>query len=107
VITPGAPRLCELAGLDRALATADLVITGEGRFDETSLTGKVTGTVLAAAAARNVRAALVAGQLGCEPPVTQPPVTAVALAELAGGTPQALADPRRWLRQAAYRLAGG
>src|SRR5581483_5124959 len=25
VITPGAPRLCELAGLDRALATADLV----------------------------------------------------------------------------------
>jgi glycerate kinase len=102
VITPGAPRLCELAGLDRALATADLVITGEGRFDETSLTGKVTGTVLAAAAARNVRAALVAGQLGCEPPVT-----AVALAGLAGGTPQARTDPQRWLRQAAYQLAGG
>jgi len=102
VITPGAPRLCELAGLDRALATADLVITGEGRFDETSLTGKVTGTVLAAAAARGVAAALVAGQI-----TAGPPVTAVALAGLAGGARQPIASPRRWLREAAGRLADG
>jgi glycerate 2-kinase len=100
VITPGAPRLAELAGLDQALATADLVITGEGRFDETSLAGKVTGTVLAAAAARGVAAALVAGQI-----TGDPPVTAVALAGLAGGARQSTAAPRRWLREAASRLA--
>jgi glycerate 2-kinase len=107
VITPGAPRLCELAGLDRALAAADLVITGEGRFDETSLAGKVTGTVLAAAAARGVPAALVAGQIAAGPgwPGRRPPVTAVALDSLAGGTERPLADPRRWLHAAAGQLA--
>jgi glycerate kinase len=101
-ITPGAPRLAELSGLGPALATADLVITGEGGYDQTSLAGKVTGTVLAAAAARGIPAALVAGQL-----TGQPPVTAVALADLAGGTGQALADPPRWLRAAAGELASG
>jgi glycerate kinase len=100
VITPGAPRLCELAGLDRALATAGLVITGEGTYDETSLTGKVTGTVLAAAAARGVPAALVAGQLACPPAVP-----AIALAGLAGGVSQSLADPLRWLHAAGGLLA--
>jgi glycerate kinase len=101
VITPGAPRLGELAGLRRALAAADLVITGEGRYDETSPTGKVTGTVLAAAAARGVPAVLVAGQVTFEPPVP-----AVTLAGLAGGVQQALADPQRWLHQAGHWLAG-
>ena len=63
VLTPGAAELCRLAGLDRALAGADLVITGEGRFDETSLTGKTCGTVIAAAAAAGVPVAVVAGQV--------------------------------------------
>ena len=68
LIGPGAAELGRLAGLDRALAGADLVITGEGRFDETSLTGKVAGTVIAAAAAAGVPAALVAGQVAAAPP---------------------------------------
>src|SRR5262249_46295921 len=38
VLTPGAAELGRHAGLDRILADADLVITGEGRFDATSLT---------------------------------------------------------------------
>jgi glycerate 2-kinase len=63
VLTPGAAELCRLAGLDQALAGADLVITGEGRFDETSLTGKTCGTVIAAAAAAGVPVAVVAGQV--------------------------------------------
>jgi glycerate kinase len=44
-----------LAGLDRALADADLVITGEGWFDETSLTGKTCGTVITVGAAAGCR----------------------------------------------------
>src|SRR5262249_53886252 len=60
-ITPGAAELCRIVGLDRQLARADLVITGEGGYAATSGDGKVTGTVLAAAARAAVPAALVAG----------------------------------------------
>lgn len=102
VITQGAPHLCMLAGLDRGMAGADLVITGEGAFDATSLTGKVTGTVLAAAAAAGLPTALVAGQLADQPP---PGTDAVALAALAGSAAAALAEPRRWLEAAGQQLA--
>jgi glycerate 2-kinase len=102
-ITPGALELSQVAGLGRALDGAALVITGEGRYDQTSGTGKVAGTVFAAAAAAGVPAALVAGQLAADPP---PGVrAAVALASLADGAAQALADPARWLRLAGKRLA--
>ncbi len=102
-IGPGAVQLSRLAGLDQALAGAGLVITGEGRYDETSGTGKVAGTVFAAAAAAGVPAALVAGQVAAGPP---PAVAwAVGLADLAGGAGPALADPGRWLRQAGQELA--
>jgi len=101
-LTPGAPELSRLAGLDRALAGADLVITGEGRFDATSLTGKTSGTVLAAAAAAGVPVALVVGQMSGAAPGT---ALIATLADLAGGTTAALASPRRWLRLAGRRLA--
>jgi glycerate 2-kinase len=102
-IGPGAAQLSRLAGLDQALAGAALVITGEGRYDDTSGTGKVAGTVFTAAAAAGVPAALVAGQLAASPPTA---VTwAVGLADLAGGPGPALADPGRWLRQAGQELA--
>ncbi|MBL7518979.1 glycerate kinase, partial [Frankia sp. CNm7] len=48
---------------------------------------------------------LVAGQLGARPPAQVR--ASVALADLAGGVPAALADPRRWLTAAAARLASG
>jgi len=112
VLTPGAAELGRLAGLDRELTGADLVITGEGRFDETSLTGKTCGTVIAAAGAAGVPVAVVAGQASDgvsarEPGLDGVPgLTAVlTLAGLAGGTAGALASPRRWLRRAAGRLA--
>jgi glycerate 2-kinase len=117
-LTPGAAELCRLAGLDQALAGADLVITGEGRFDETSLTGKTCGTVLAAAAAAGVPVAVVAGQVSDAlarpgpgpadagvPGGIPVPVAVVTLAGLAGGTAGALARPRRRLREAGGLLA--
>jgi len=105
-LVPGAPELCRLAGLDRALAAADLVITGEGRFDETSLTGKACGTVLAAAAAAGVPVAVAAGQTSGALLSGGPPAEAViTLAGLAGGPAPALARPLRWLRRAGQRLA--
>jgi glycerate kinase len=103
-LTPGAAELSRLAGLDRALAGADLVITGEGRFDATSLTGKICGTVLAAAAVAGVPVALVAGQIsGTQPGIAR----TISLAALAGGTAAAQASPRRWLRLAGRQLARG
>lgn len=51
-------------GLDDALASADLVVTGEGRLDTTSLAGKVVGGVLDWATGEGVgHLAVVAGQV--------------------------------------------
>src|SRR5262249_4211284 len=105
VLAPGAAELSRLAGLDRALAEADLVITGEGRFDATSLAGKTCGTGITAAAAAGVPAALVAGQMSEQPHGIPALAAVVTLAALAGGTDEALAAPRHWLRRAAQRLA--
>ncbi|WBB76641.1 glycerate kinase [Micromonospora sp. WMMD1128] len=102
-IVPGAAAVAELAGLPEALAGADLVVTGEGRFDETSLRGKVVGALLDTAAAAGVPVQVVAGQLGAAPP--EPVTAAVSLVELAGSTASALAEPGRWLREAGGRLA--
>jgi len=65
--------------LDAQLAGVDLVVTGEGRLDETSFTGKVVGRVLARAAAAGVEALVVAGDVA-----VKPPVQAVSLVEHCG-----------------------
>jgi glycerate kinase len=51
------------SGLQDAIAGADLVITGEGCLDHTSLQGKVVGGVLALASAASVPCAVIAGQV--------------------------------------------
>jgi glycerate kinase len=84
------------------MTQADLVITGEGRYDLTSLTGKAAGTVIAAASAAGVPAALVTGTLAGPPPAVAAVVTLTALA---GGTGPALARPGHWLHQAGRQLA--
>jgi glycerate kinase len=57
----------ELTGLDAALATADLVITGEGSFDHQSLRGKVVAGVAEAASRRGVPCVVVAGRVAVDP----------------------------------------
>jgi glycerate kinase len=99
-IEPGARTIAEVTGLEHAIRDADVVITGEGRFDETSLTGKVVGTVLAMADQINVRAIVIAGQVS-----GSTGVEAVSLSELAGGAEPAMADPGRWLEVAGTRAA--
>jgi len=95
-IHPGAPYLADLAGLPAALQDADLVISGEGRFDQTSLGGKVVGYVLAQAAAYGVETMIIAGQVAHR--IDQ--VAAIGLTDLAGSAEAALADPMRWLHLA-------
>lgn len=56
----GAPWVLHRLGFADALSRADLVLTGEGAFDGTSLAGKLTGHVLARARTAGASAALVA-----------------------------------------------
>lgn len=57
----GALELMALSEFDQELASADLVITGEGSFDDQSAAGKVPSAVIAAAVARGIPVAVVCG----------------------------------------------
>ena len=99
-IRSGFEFLAELTQLREAIAVSDLVITGEGRFDEQSLQGKVVGQILDIAVAAGTEAAVIAGQIA-------EPLTCwhVSLAELAGTTNQAQRNPVPHLREAGARAA--
>ena len=86
-LVPGFDLVASRLGLDERLAEADLVVTGEGRVDETSFTGKVVGQVLARATAARVDALVVAGEVA-----TERPVEAISLVARYGPE-RALAEP--------------
>ena len=98
----GASLVARAVGLDDAIAGADLVITGEGRFDGQSEAGKAPTVVAALARDAGVPAALVAGAITAEP---RGFAVSVALADLAGGGAAAMAEPHRWLEAAGAKLA--
>lgn len=60
----GVESVARIVNLSGKLAGADLVITGEGRFDEQSLRGKVISGVAGYAAAMDVPVVVLAGQIG-------------------------------------------
>ena len=98
-LVPGAAAIAELIGLPAALRGAELVLTAEGRFDRTSLTGKACGYVLQSA--RQCPVYVVAGSV--EDAVAS--ASTLSLTELAGSTDAAIAEPSRWLAEAAAVLA--
>ena len=100
-LLPGAEWVANAVGLPKALSGADLVITGEGRYDDTSLRGKVVGTVRAMATRAGVPVAVVAGSAAA----VLPAAPIVTLTELAGSPEEAMTDPARWLAEAGRRLA--
>lgn len=59
----GIETILEATGFCGELDGADWVLTGEGSFDDQSLSGKVVSGVLAAARRRNVRVAVLAGRV--------------------------------------------
>ncbi|WP_395307076.1 glycerate kinase [Mycobacterium sp. AMU20-3851] len=96
----GSERIASITGLKDQLAQADLLLTGEGRFDGTSWTGKLVGHLLGAAESAGVPAVVVAGQVSAGAGVPT-----VSLTELAGSPDAAMADPRRWLYAAGSAAA--
>ena len=101
-LASGATTIADAVGLDAALASADLVIVGEGRFDAQTESGKAPAVVAARAAAAGVPVALVAGAIAAS---TEGFAAWQSLTELAGGTESALAEPLTWLREAGRRIA--
>ena len=85
-----------------AAASADVLITGEGRFDTTSSTGKVVGNALGLATKPGTRRAIIAGTLAEPAPAG---VWAASLVDLAGSLDAALDDPARWLYAAGIAAA--
>jgi len=62
-LVPGAEWVLSRVGFDAALAKADLVVTGEGSFDRTSLVGKASGEVVRRAQRGKKKVAVVAGKV--------------------------------------------
>jgi glycerate 2-kinase len=101
-LTPGASAVAEALGLPGRLASADVVVTGEGRYDAQSASGKAPEHVADLARRAGVPVLLAAGSITAEPSGF---ADSVALADLAGGSAAAIADPLRWLRAAGASLA--
>ena len=105
-IEPGADYLAKLSGLPEAVAAADILLTGEGRFDATSLAGKLVGQLIGIASEHHVRVGVIAGQLRAAPAARDgSALWSASLVDLAGSVEAALADPARWLRAAGAEAA--
>jgi glycerate kinase len=68
-LVPGFDLVAGRLGLDQRLADADLVVTGEGLVDATSLIGKVVGRVLDRARGVGIEALVVAGDVAPGTPI--------------------------------------
>jgi glycerate kinase len=66
-IVPGAALVMDLLAVRERIAAADLVITGEGAFDDQTLHGKGPGAVLDAARSQAVPTAIIAGRIDVDP----------------------------------------
>ncbi len=93
-VESGAQIVARHTGLAAALADTDVLVTGEGRLDESSLNGKVVGALATAARARAIPVLVLAGQVALDEPAWRRAgvATARAIAEYAGSVPLALAD---------------
>ncbi|SKS49619.1 putative glycerate kinase [Mycobacteroides abscessus subsp. abscessus] len=97
----GARIVAEHTGLKEAIARADLVITGEGKFDDQTLHGKVAGAVAAQAAASGTPVLVLAGQVTLAASAYERAgiARAESIAQFAGSV-------QRAMRDAAGQLAG-
>jgi glycerate 2-kinase len=106
-LVPGAALVADAVGLDERLASTDVVVTGEGRFDWQSLHGKVTTAVAARALAHAVPAVVIAGEVlvGRRELSAAGVTAAYAVAEGPDEVAVALADAGGSLERRAERVA--
>lgn len=101
-IESGAAYVANLSGLTAAIAAAHVVITGEGRFDATSGTGKVVGEIIALAESYGVAVGVIAGQVAV---ATDDTLWTAALVDIAGSVEAAIAHPVPALEEAGQAAA--
>jgi glycerate kinase len=103
----GAQLVAQRTGLEEALDTAELVITGEGSFDWQSLRGKLVTALAEGAARRGSPCVVLAGQIsvGRREAAAAGICAAYAAADVAGSVQAALADPAGTLAAVAEHAA--
>jgi glycerate kinase len=103
----GAAIIAEQTGLADDIAAADLVITGEGRFDDQSLHGKVVSALAGGARDRGIPVLVLAGQVTLGPDALEAAGirAAHAIADFAGSVQRAIDDAPTQLRGLAARTA--
>jgi glycerate 2-kinase len=108
VARPGADVVLDLLGFGKHAGRADIVVTGEGRFDWQSLRGKAPVAVAARAVREGSPCVLLAGQVeaGRRESAAAGIDATYAAADLAGSVEESLADPAGWLEELAWRVAG-
>jgi glycerate kinase len=95
--------VAEWFDLEARMARADWVITGEGRFDSTSLVGKGPGALVASARQAGRRALVLAGRVQLTPAARAdlaPDVEVVAISNPRAPLQRALADTAQNLARA-------
>jgi glycerate kinase len=105
--SPGIALVHEAVGFDARVAGADLVVTGEGRFDAQSLVGKVVSGVARAAGEHAVPCVVLAGdvQLGRREAAAAGVEQAWSLVDLVGAE-RAMGDAAGALAELAAHVAG-
>ncbi|WP_022882785.1 glycerate kinase [Gryllotalpicola ginsengisoli] len=101
-VAPGAVAVADALRLPELIADADLVVTGEGKYDGQSAGGKAPAHVAALAAEAGVPVALAAGAVEAS---VERFAAVASLSELAGSGQAALAEPAHWAREAGAHLA--
>jgi glycerate kinase len=106
-VRDGFALVAELAGLRDALRGADLALTGEGRLDAQSLSGKVPVGVARIAREEGVPAAAVAGSVDGDPAAFRAEglATVLPIVDRPMALEQAMADGAALIERAAARLA--
>ncbi len=104
---PGIALVQDAVGFDERVASADLVLTGEGRFDSQSLVGKVVSGVARAAGEHAVPCVVLAGdvQLGRREAAAAGVEQAWSLVDLVGAE-RAMGDAAAALAELAAHVAG-
>lgn len=103
----GAAVFAELTNFAEDLEDADMIVTGEGHFDEQSLHGKVVGEIAAAARPLGIPVIVLAGQVSVDKSTTRVAgiMSALAMSEYAGSVRLALADAANQLMGLASETA--
>lgn len=104
----GASIIAEHTGLGADIAAADLIITGEGRFDDQSLHGKVVSALAAGARSHRIPVLVLAGQVTLDRTALDSAGIAAAhsIAEYAGSVQRAIDDAAAQLTGLTAQVAG-